>query len=613
MQLKNKTVGGCVEFFLTPCAVFKERVISLTIFKVRNLHKSFGERTILSDVSFEVGARERIGLVGVNGAGKTTLANILFGNLQPEEGRIVQIKHDIKIGYLLQSCSYTANSFQSMLLEDYQAEQVDEFLEVTSFIGLNKVKEWQEDRFDGLSGGERTKLALANIWLSQPDILILDEPTNHLDFQGIEWLTKEIEKFPGAILIISHDRHFLDTTVNRILEIDESKLKSYAGNYTFYREEKERQYKSQLHLYHTQKKQREKVQEEITQLKTWTAAGHRLAGKQGTLSENRQIGLREHERAKVKKLDKQVKNKINRLERMETDGVEKPKEDQKVSFDFGSASKRGKRLVEAKGLGKKYGDRWLFKNTEFAIRRGDRLGLIGPNGCGKTTLIQMLLGKEHWTEGDLWISPTAEVVYLSQDISDLPEESTGLKLLSHFRGEMQTKARILMHNMGFDESKLSRKVEKWSLGERTRFKIAQMILMEHNFLILDEPTNHLDLQSREQLEDTLNNYNGTMLIVSHDRYMLEKTCDQLLVYENGKFKKVLGTFNEYMNRQLGKESASGEREFLKKSREEEILVVETRLTFVLGELNKHPIGSAAYNELDNEFKDLIHQRRELGK
>nr|WP_223068386.1 ABC-F type ribosomal protection protein [Paenibacillus caui] len=587
----------------------------MTILRVRNLHKRFGERTILSDVSLEIGARDRIGLVGVNGAGKTTLANILFGNLQSDEGSIMQMKQDIKIGYLLQSCSYTANSFQSMLLGGYKAEQVNEFLEVTSFIGLNKVKEWQEDRFDCLSGGERTKLALANIWISQPDILILDEPTNHLDFQGVEWLTKEMGKFSGSILVISHDRYFLDKTVNRIIELDDGKLKSYAGNYTFYREEKERQYQSQLHLYQTQKKQIEKVQEEIAQLKTWTAAGHRMAGKQGTLSENRQIGLREHERAKVKKLDKQVKNKIKRLERMETEGIEKPKQEQKVSFDFGSASKRGKRLVEVKGLGKKYGDRWLFRNTEFTIQRGNRIGLIGPNGCGKTTLIRMFLGQERWTEGDLWISPTAEIVYLSQDVSDLPEESTGLNLISHFRGEIQSKARILMDNMGFDEAKLSRKIEKWSLGERTRFKIGRMILMEHNFLILDEPTNHLDLQSREQLEDTLADYNGTMLIVSHDRYMLEKLCDQLLVFENGMFMKVLGTFSEYMNRQLSEGNGSDEKVLSKKSRaeEEQLLVIEARLAFMLGELNKHAIGSPAYNELDNEFKDLIRQKRELLK
>ncbi|WP_240472985.1 ribosomal protection-like ABC-F family protein [Paenibacillus sanguinis] len=590
-------------------------MVPLTILRVRNLHKSFGERAILSGVSLEIGARDRIGLVGVNGAGKTTLANILSGNLPSDDGSIMHMKKDLKIGYLLQSCSYTANSFQSMLFDGYKAEQVDEFLEVTSFIGLNKVKEWQEDRFDGLSGGERTKLALANIWISHPDILILDEPTNHLDFQGVEWLTKGMETFPGTILVISHDRYFLDKTVNRIIELDNGKLKSYEGNYTFYREEKERQYQSQLHLYQTQKKQIEKVQEEITQLRTWTAAGHRLAGKQGTLSENRQIGLREHERAKVKKLDKQVKNKIKRLERMETEGVEKPKQEQKVLFDFGDASKRGKRLAEAQGLGKKYGDRWLFRNTNFSIQRGNRIGLIGPNGCGKTTLLRMLLDQEGWTEGKLWISPTAEVIYLSQDVSDLPEESTGLNLISHFQGESQSKARILMHNMGFDEAKLSRKIEKWSLGERTRFKFGRMILAEHNFLILDEPTNHLDLQSREQLENTLADYNGTMLIVSHDRYMLEKLCDQLLVFEKGKFKMVPGTFSEYMNRQLNEGNLPDEKMLSKNSQaeEEQLLVIETRLSFVLGELNKHVVGSPAYNELDNEFKQLIRQKREILK
>ncbi|WP_425456417.1 ribosomal protection-like ABC-F family protein [Cohnella pontilimi] len=566
---------------------------------------------MLKNVNLDIANGERIGLVGVNGAGKSTLANLIYGSMTSDGGTMTRHKRQMKIGYLLQSTSYTVNTFSDILVDGIGLD--DDFLALTSHLGLQKVKEWDADRIGGLSGGERTKLAIAHIWASKPDLLILDEPTNHLDFHGVDWLIKELRSFGGTTLTISHDRYFLDQSVQRIIELDDGVSVEYAGNYTFYREEKEKRFRSQLHQHEEQRKYEQKIEEEINRLKNWSDKAHREAGKTGKMADMR--GTKEFYRSKAKKMDQQIKSRIKRLEKIEIEGVQRPKEEAQVRFEFEAGGKRGKRIIEASRIGKTYGDRELFQDSSFYVQRGERIGLLGPNGCGKTTLIRLISGKEHPSSGTLWVSPTAKLAYLTQDVTDLDPERSVLELISgsfSLRDDAG-KVRTVLANMGIEESLLRKPVKQLSLGERTRVKLADLIMREKDLLILDEPTNHLDLASREQLEDTLSSYNGTLLIVSHDRYFLEKTCDKLLVFENNRIMRVESGFEEYMQKSASRSTTAhdGVTRQPEHDRLEEKMRVENRIAVVLAELGSHLPGGVQYETLDREFKELLERKKRL--
>ncbi|WP_273851906.1 ribosomal protection-like ABC-F family protein [Guptibacillus spartinae] len=560
--------------------------------QVKELQKSFGEREILSDVSFDIRNGEKIGLVGWNGAGKSTLVNILMKRMAPDKGSVT-IPH-VNIGYLPQST------------DNYLAVDAELFgerlLEQSKKLGFQKER-WEQEDLYHLSGGEKLKVSLAKIWASSPEFLILDEPTNHLDMQGVTWLIEEVRNYSGAALIISHDRYFLDETVTKIFELEAGKLTIYEGNYSFYRNEKQRKYEQNKRDYEKQQRKVEMIEQQISTLKDWSAKGHREAGKGGSNSENRQMGLREFERAKAKKKDNQIKSKVKRLNlELKKDGVEKQKEEKTVSFQFESTSKRGKRVLEAKGIKKEFGDRLLFEKSHFYIKHGERIGLIGPNGTGKTTFIKILLEQEKLTKGSLWKSESTKVAYLSQDVTDLPGEKTPLDYLDLSNRQQETRARTLLSNMGIQQEILLKPISQLSLGERTRIKLIHMILMEYDFLILDEPTNHLDLPSREELERTLNTYTGTLLIVSHDRYLIEKLCTKLLVIENGQMKRVEIGIKEYEERQkgTGRESAR-----------EELAVIETKMTELLGKISYLSAGTVEYELIDKELIKLMDLKRKM--
>ncbi|MCA0173042.1 ribosomal protection-like ABC-F family protein [Bacillus sp. RAR_GA_16] len=562
------------------------------VIQVKELQKSFGEREILSDVSFDIRNGEKIGLVGWNGAGKSTLVNILMKRIEPDKGSMT-IPY-VNIGYLPQST------------DNHLAVDVELFgerlLEQSKKLGFQKER-WEQEDLDHLSGGEKLKVSLAKIWASSPEFLILDEPTNHLDMQGVKWLSEEVRNYSGAALIISHDRYFLDETVTKIFELESGKLTIYEGNYSFYRNEKQRRTEQNKREYEKQQRKVEMIEQQISTLKDWSAKGHREAGKGGSNSENRQMGLREFERAKAKKKDNQIKSKLKRLNlELKKDGVEKPKEEKTVSFQFESASKRGKRVLEAKGIKKEFGDRLLFEKSHFYIKHGERIGLIGPNGTGKTTFIKILLEQEKLTKGSLWKSESTKVAYLSQDVTDLPGEKTPLDYLDLSNRQQETKARTLLSNMGIQQEILKKPIAQLSLGERTRIKLIHMILMEYDFLILDEPTNHLDLPSREELERTLNTYTGTLLIVSHDRYLIEKLCTKLLVIEKGQMKRVEVGLKEYEERQkgTGRENAK-----------EELAVIETKMTELLGKISYLSAGTEEYETIDKELIQLMDLKRKL--
>ncbi|GMK38288.1 ABC transporter ATP-binding protein [Paenibacillus sp. CCS19] len=605
-----------------------------TIISVRNLKKSFGDHTVLSGINFDIAEGERIGLVGMNGAGKTTLANLLFGGLQPDSGMIRAHRSNLNIGYLLQSTSYTVHTFAGMgaMSGDQDGHSdTERFLELTSQLGLSKVRHWDENRFDGLSGGEKTKLAIADIWASKPDVLLLDEPTNHLDLQGVEWLIDELAKFEGTVIVISHDRHFLDRATKRTIEIDEGALTNYPGNYTYYREEKARRYASQLHHYIEQTKYERKIHEEINRLKQWSDKAHREAGKVGKMAEMR--GVKEFYRTKAKKMDQQIKSRIHRLEKIDLEGVKKPKEEAEVRFEWDQPAKRGRRIIEALQLRKSFGERTLFDDSSFFVQRGERIGLLGPNGCGKTTLLRMMTGQETADAGRMWVSPAASIAYLTQDVSDLKPNQTVVAMIEDAfpNREQQSEVRTMLANMGLDESVLRRSIGDLSLGERTRVKLARLIMQEHDVLILDEPTNHLDLPSREQLEQALVDYDGTLLVVSHDRYFVERICDKLLVFNNGTISKQESGLKEYTEKLAQNEpddtkaapsssasasasasaSTGSTSAMSKEERKEQLMLLDNQIAYVLGELAKHVQGDSRYAELDAEFRELAARKREL--
>ncbi|MFD2213195.1 ribosomal protection-like ABC-F family protein [Metabacillus endolithicus] len=557
--------------------------------QARNISKSYGEKQLFTDLTFDIHNNDRIGLVGHNGAGKTTLANIIYGSLEADTGT-VHCKHDIKIGYLKQSIEYMMNDIGSLS---------GEFMEKASELGLKKVQTWEKERMNHLSGGEKLKFSLAEVWSTHPDILILDEPTNHLDLYGINWLVEKLASFHGAVIIISHDRYFLDKTVTRIFDIENSKLTVYDGNYSTFYEKKKKYQEEQLHRYNIQQHEKKRIESQMSQLQQWAGKAHR------TMRD--QEGFKEFHGVKAKKLDKAIKSKMKRLNKeLDKNKIDKPLEEMSVRFQFEGNKKHGKRLIEAKNLSKSFHSRSVFKSSYFYINHGERIGLVGPNGCGKTTFLRMLLGDEPITTGDLSKSPSLKIAYLSQDVADLPLFRTVHETLNLNDKNKLLKARTALANMGIKASKLNQPIHSLSLGERTKVKLTNLLLDEYDLLILDEPTNHLDLASRNQLEQTLSEFPGTILVVSHDYYFLNSVCEKLLVFEEQKIKRIEMTIEEYeVKKQQTKKSNKNQ------SIEEELLVVNTEISAILGELSLLTPESEKYHELDISFQLLTKRRREL--
>ncbi|WP_263492067.1 ABC-F family ATP-binding cassette domain-containing protein [Bacillus sp. RAR_GA_16] len=390
----------------------------MNVMSIRGLNKSFEENRLFNQVNFDIHHGERIGIVGPNGAGKTTLARILVNEVEPDQGAI-SVKGEI--GYLKQSID--------------QEEMIGALRLNANSIDFKREKELGVGSLhvdaENLSGGEKLKLALAKIWSMNPDLLVLDEPTNHLDEKGVNWLIQELDSFQGAVLVISHDRYFLDQTITRILEVEAGKISDYQGNYSAYRIEKQKRYEDQLHHYAVQQKEIKRIEDQLAGLTNWSEKAHRDSTKQD--------GAKEYYRMKAKKMDRQVKSKQKRLEKeLQKNQVEQPEKGREVQFQFQTNNSRGKRVMEAIHAGKCFEERWLFKNSSFYMRYGERIGIIGENGCGKTTLLRILLGLEQLSEGEVWSSPSLKIGYLSQDVHDLPEEKTAIEAL-----DVTTKEEIL--------------------------------------------------------------------------------------------------------------------------------------------------------------------------
>ncbi len=539
----------------------------MSLLVVNNLERHFGPDVIFSNVSFKLEWRQKLGLVGRNGAGKTTLLRLLTGQQEPDKGTI-NFSRGIRAGYLKQEDAVNPENtvlreaelaFANVTAMETRLRELEHQMAAASDSpDLDRVMEEYSvlhDRFEAmggydnlrdipavlkrlgfgpddlkkscgrLSGGEKTRLAIARLLLSGPDILLLDEPTNHLDIEATEWLEGFLRDFGGAIVLVSHDRYFLDRVVTSIAEIEYQKLTCYPGNFSSYWQQKEANRLRQEALY-------EREQREITQL---TAFFEKW---KNTPSKKNQAVMRLRWAERIKEHGLGGKLTGTATEKAAPKG-------QTARLGIKSAQLSGNEVIVFDGVEKRFGDRVLFEEFTAMIRRGERVGIVGPNGAGKSTLVKIILGRETPSSGMARLGASVNVGYFAQDTSDLDLDATVLENMMAV-GEMEPQdARTHLGRFLFTGDDAFREVRKLSGGEKNKLVLAQLTYMKPNLLILDEPTNHLDIDSREALGQMLRNYDGTLLLVSHDRYLLNQVTTHTLEVANGRVTLFDGPYQKY--------------------------------------------------------------------
>ncbi|WP_010494495.1 ribosomal protection-like ABC-F family protein [Paenibacillus elgii] len=534
------------------------------LLQVSNITKSYGVSTVLSNISLQIEARERIGLVGVNGAGKSTLLQIIAGELSYDSGSIFKAK-ETKIGYLKQNSGLTSDRsiwnelmsvFDRLLEMEEELRRLEARMSDPDVLADEKKTEETMRRYaelsdafrerggyeiearirgilsgmgfghmdpatpvQTLSGGQKTRLALAKMLLEAPDLLLLDEPTNHLDIPTLTWLEQYLRSYPGAILVVSHDRYFLDSLVGAIYEIERTSSRRYTGNYSRYIELKAADYEVQL-------KQYEKQQEEISKMEDFIQ--------------------RNLVRASTTKRAQSRRKALDKMERLD-----KPLgELKRASFSFEVEAPTGREVLDVRGLSVSY-DRQkpLAQGITFQLRRGDTAALIGPNGIGKSTLLKTLIGQHTQDRGAFDWGTNVKIGYYDQEQTGLNPSQTVLEeVWNAFPHLEEARIRTVLGNFLFSGEDVFKKVGSLSGGEKARVALAKLMLQKANVLILDEPTNHLDLYSKEVLESALIEYEGTLLFISHDRYFLNKMAENMLEMDKDGVTIYLGNYDDYVEK-----------------------------------------------------------------
>lgn len=532
---------------------------------VNNISKSFGVDTILRDVSFAVHASEAVALVGSNGAGKTTLFRILTKEIDCDSGDIYYGK-DLTLGYLSQHPDIESQNtlieevlcvFENIIDLEHEIRQLekeiadagqtedhaklDELMSVYSkktelfqaqngyayrseakgiLIGLGFAENELNKQVCMLSGGEKTRLMLGKLLLQKPNILLLDEPTNHLDTESIQWLETFLKQYDGTIFVISHDRYFLDQLTTRTFELFDKTLRIYNGNYSDYVHLREAAVEIAEKHYEENRAEIKRQQEVISKLRSF--------------GREKQI---KRARSREKLLDKmEVIEKPNHLRR-------------RAKINFTPNILSGKDVLQIKNLGKAYGDRQLFEDVTLDIYRGEKIALIGANGTGKSTLFNILLGVDTTFEGEMTFGTNVYPVYFDQKREDLHPEDTVLNAIWNVYPKLtETQVRNMLGAFLFSNDDVFKPIASLSGGEKARISLLKLMLSDSNFLFLDEPTNHLDIESKEVLEDALCAYEGTVFVISHDRYFLNKVPDRILVLENQQITEYSGNYDYYIEK-----------------------------------------------------------------
>ena len=545
----------------------------MIILSATNINKSYGVDVILKDVSFHINEGERVGIVGNNGAGKTTLLNILCGEMSYDDGNIF-VSSNTSIGYLKQSENFNSDNtvieevtgifshMESLEKEMHELSheiserssngedverllhRYDEMMErynrsggysyKSEIQGILNSMAFTEDYFDKkistLSGGEKTRLALACLLLKKPDILFLDEPTNHLDIGTLKWLEQYLKAYNGTVVLISHDRYFLDQTVNRIFEVENNKLYTYNGGYSAYAEQKRQRREEELKRYEVQQAEVARQEEMIRRFK-----------QHGT-----------------EKLAKRAASREKRLAAMEL--MDKPEALRgKMKINFHQEFKSGNDVLLAEDLKKGFGygenRKELFDNVNFDIKRGERICIVGPNGVGKTTLLKILMDELQPDSGYLKVGHNVLFGYYDQEQQNLnPNNTVFEEMKEAYRLYTDTEMRSLLGRFLFQGESVFLNVGTLSGGEKARLSLLKLMLSGSNVLILDEPTNHLDITSKEVFEDALLDFPGTVIVVSHDRYFLNKIPTRIMELNNDGMTAYLGSYDYYMEKKQEIES-----------------------------------------------------------
>lgn len=537
----------------------------MIVLSCNNLNKSFGIDSILENINFTVNEGDKIGVIGVNGTGKTTLFKIISGVYGYDSGDIYTSK-DCEIGYLEQNTNFQSNNtiFEEVLevfkdlidMEKYLRELelkiaeestkenspilekiMDEYSsKLENFASLNgygykseakgilKGLGFNDEDMDKpigiLSGGEKTRVLLGKLLLKKPTLLLLDEPTNHLDSEAIEWLEVFLKQYKGTFILISHDRYFLDQSVNRIFEIHNKKLKSYNGNYSKFIELSKVEKELELKKFEEQQKDIKKQEESIERLKAFGREKHLKRA-----------------RSKEKALDK-------------IDILDKPEAYRKrAKIQFNPSSTSGNDVLQVRDVSMGYGNRILFKDLNIDIYRGEKVALIGANGIGKSTLFKIITDEITPLSGTVKLGTNVNVSYFHQEQKTLNLDNTIIdEIWEDNKSLTQTLLRSMLGAFLFEDEEVFKKISTLSGGERARVAILKLILSNANFLLLDEPTNHLDIDSKEVLEEALSNYTGTIFTISHDRYFLNTVVDKILVLDRDGITEYLGNYDYYIDK-----------------------------------------------------------------
>lgn len=532
----------------------------MSVISVQNLTLSFGENTLFNDVSFDVYEKDKVGFIGANGVGKTSLFKIITGEYKPDNGACY-IGKNVKVGYMEQhTCSDNKTVYDELisvydnLIEmEKELEEIAEKLTATPTEELIAKQDYLTNEFNQnggltyksmvrssliglgfneqdfamptskLSGGQRSKLILAKLLLSNADLLLLDEPTNHLDISAVEWLEGFLSNFNGAFIVVSHDRYFLDKITTKTIELENKKMRSYKGNYSEFLVKKEAEQKAIEEKYENDIKEIERIEGIIAQQRQW----------------NREKNI------------KTAESKEKVIERIKEQMVIPDSKVQKIRFDFTPKCVSGEDVLDVFDLAKSFGDKKIFENVSFNVRKGQRVFLLGDNGCGKTTLLKILMNDYHQTDGKFKFGANLFTGYFDQVQAKLDLSKTAIdEVWSAFPQMTETKVRNALAAFLFKGDDVYKVLEKCSGGERARIALLKLMLGQFNFLLLDEPTNHLDAFSREELENTLLNYTGTMLIVSHDRYFINKLATKIIELTPTGANEFIGNYDDYIERKV---------------------------------------------------------------